>query len=255
MLSSIVDCTLVLTLASRKDRHRTIFHHLKDDLGMENVYLYTVEGNRKKQQNNGGDRTIGLMEILTHSATDETSNDIFKNHIAMIRWAYERGYQRVLFLEEDARFDSIDEAMIRRAGAWMDHNEWDIFYVGYCTWPIVAAFPVAINIVRLPSPYLCHAYIMNRTGMEKILNYPASKDMHIDKFLATMPNLIKVGIYPSICFQENEPALYEEAKKKLHIPLSFRTMSRTLEMVAVLWPIVFIFILCFYLILRYKRTV
>jgi hypothetical protein len=210
---------------------------LKEKIGLDKdrIFFLIIPDQGRKTHNVSS--SAGLMDIITHNVMDETSLDISNNHMIMIRWAYENGYNRVLFLEDDAVFETTDESIIRRLGAWMDTHEWDIFYMGYCPWPIVISVPVAINIVRIISPYTSHSYILNRTGMVKILANPPRNKIHIDKHFAIIPNLIKMGIYPSICFQSKNPALYDEAVKRLRLPLSFRMMSKTLEITAIMWPI------------------
>ena len=133
----------------------------------------------------------------------------------------------------------------------MDENPemWDIFYLGSCPWPVILSFPVAFNIVSIPSPHLGHSYILNRRGMKKILdrhlldsfiNIPI---MHVDKLFATMPNLNKKGTYPSICFQQKSPTLFKEAQKKLYIPLEFNQINKILETIAITWPILLFLII------------
>ena len=254
-ISSLVDRTVILTLDSKTEDQAAILSHLRESgFDKDKVHLYKVRGT-KKTINNGGDDPP-LIDILTHSLTDETSENIFHNHIGMIQWAYDNNLSRVLFLEDDARFDHIREDVVRRIKTWMDENKWDIFYMGYCPWPLVFMYPVAVNVVRIPSPYLSHSYILNRSGMKKILDSlsdTGTPDIHIDKHIARMTDLKKIGIYPSICFQSKGPALYDTASRKMRLPVSFKTMCRFLETVAVMWPIIIAVLVIVFLYRLWKK--
>jgi len=251
-LSSLSDKTIVLALAnSTCDALRK---NLMEN-GIVDPMFYRVRGNAKKRNNGGVTKDTTLMEILAHNKADETSLDIYHNHIGMIRHAYQAGYERALFMEEDARFENdMDASQVARVIAWIRENqEWDIFYLGYCPWPVVVSFPISTNIVDIPSPYLGHCYLLSRRGMKKILDYHPirqKKICHIDKVLANIPGLVKRGTYPALCFQEKEPALYREAQKKLYLPLSFRRLCKIMETVALLWPILFVLLLVYYVTKR-----
>lgn len=242
--------TVVLTLESKRDD--AILSHLYEN-GFGKITLYKVPAARKESNDGGGGN---LIDILTYSLTDETSDNIFLNHVGMIRWAYDNHFSRVLFLEDDARFDPVRGDVVKRLEKWMDANEWDIFYLGYCPWPLVFMYPVAVNVVRIPSPYLTHSYILSRAGMKKILDSisASTPSIHIDKHISRITGLKKIGIYPSVCYQSKDPALYDVARSKMRLPMSFRTMCRFLEVLAIMWPVIIAVMLAVFLYCRYRTS-
>ena len=252
-LQDCIHKVMVLTLESRRQEQEDIQTHLKK-WGMIPTF-YKVKGVDSKTNNGKG--SLSVSQIFRHNAPDEVSMDIYMNHIAMIQEAYKKGQDRVLFMEEDARFeDWIDGSQIENIKTFLLTKEWDIFYLGYCPWPYIISFPISPNVVRIPSPLLAHAYILSRTGMEKILQYHetivkhSSQYFHIDKVLSEIPDTLKMGTYPSICYQKNDPGLYQEAKQKMYLPFHFKTVCRFLEHFALLWPILTVLI-CIYLLVRY----
>lgn len=256
VLNDCINEVMVLTLESKLKEHQEIKQHLKK-YGMDPV-LYKVTGISTKKNNGKG--TLSMSQILSHNAPDEVSMDIYKNHIMMIQEAYSKGYDRVLFLEDDARFeDKLDPIQIQNIKYVLKNKEWDIFYLGYCPWPYVISFPVSPNIVRIPSPLLAHAYILSRSGMEKILEHhnstvlPSKQNVHMDKVLSEIKGFYKLGTYPSICYQKNDPGLFKEAKNKMKLPFGFKKVCKFLEHFALLWPILVLLIVIFLIVRYYFR--
>lgn len=254
-LDDCIQQTKVLILESRKAEEKEIQGHLLP----YNIVpqFYRVKGVQNKLNNGKGE--LSVSQIMAHNAPDEISNDIYLNHIGMIQEAYNQGLDRVLFLEEDARFEvSIDKTQLKNIQEFLKKQDWDIFYLGYCPWPYVITFPVSQNIVRIPSPLLAHAYILSRSGMEKVLQYhetkvlPTKQFCHFDKVLTEI-SMKKMGTYPSICFQKKDPGLFKEVKKTMKLPFHFRAVCRFLEHLALLWPILMVLVVAFLLVRRFLR--
>lgn len=255
-LQDCIDQVMVLTLESKTQVHKDIETHLSA-FGLIPTF-FKVKGVFNKKNNGQG--KLSLSQILSHETPDEVSKDIYENHIEMIRKAYNKGWDRVLFLEDDARFEpSIDKKQIVNIQNFLKTKEWDIFYLGYCPWPYIISFPLSPNIVRIPSPLLAHSYILSRSGMKKVLDYhqsvvlPSKKPIHFDKMLAELTDCVKVGTYPTICFQKDEPALFKEAQEKLAIPFSFKAINKCLEHFALLWPILVLLLLIFWAVRKFKQ--
>jgi hypothetical protein len=148
---------------------------------------------------------------MTHSLTDETSRRIFLNHLSVLRYAARLDLESILVFEDDVEFQGILTHM-NAAVRWLRQNTWDLCYLGYCQWPVMLTMPLHPNVVELWSPMALHAYAVHRRGWQKILHHlevhrNSSWDVHIDRFYAGLP-LRKVGVYPMVAFQAEEPALY-----------------------------------------------
>ena len=90
-------------------------------------------------------------------------------------------------------------------------------------------------------------------GMEKILEVSKYYDklpQHIDKIYGKK-NWNKYGIFPAICFQSEDPALFKKAVEKLPIKLRFKSLSRFTEYSSVIIPILIILIIVYFLIYNF----
>jgi GR25 family glycosyltransferase involved in LPS biosynthesis len=160
-----------------------------------------------------------------------------------------------LFLEEDVCINTNHSSKYKNINNWLlqKTNKWDIFYLGYCNWPIIFSFLITKDIVRIYSPLAAHAYILNRRGMQKILNYTENglknMDMHIDKMYAQLPGFRKYAIFPMIAFQNKNPALFTKACDKINLNLSMKSCSIAIQYISVFIPILFILI-CTFLFIR-----
>lgn len=205
---------------------------------------------------NEGHVNVNLWQILNHATTDPVSCDIFRNHLSIIRKYFQEGARTAFIMEEDARFPDMNAnrmAVWEKANQWMKVNEtkWDIFYFGYCCWPVLASFWTTNNIVRLPTPLCAHAYVMNRSGMEKVLNYLEGPDfqsgIHIDKLYVKIPTMRKYGCFPMLSYQEHSPALYVKACDILNKDVTFKSFCQFNERLCLSIP--FIFLALFFIIL------
>lgn len=225
------------------DRCRAIFG--------SRLEVYEAPGSQKSS--NAGNFTKSFMSIIRHNTVDDTARDIAANHIAMIRLAREKGWHSCLFLEDDAEFDKISREKEHRAQSWLSKNQWDMFYLGYCPWPILFSVLTTRDIVRVFSPLTTHAYALSRDGMDKVLMHVekvgCDKD-HIDKLYAQVPLMKRYALFPMVSFQNQDPALYVKACDYLRLSVPFRSLCRTFEWVSVLWPICFLLVFCAWLFFR-----
>ena len=256
MLWDFIDKTYIITLQTSMERQDRMRTHLKD-IGISNydfVYFKPVSPNTKNDVHNVN---CSLLDIMNLSVVDEVSNNITKNHLMVIALAYKHNYERVLILEDDAEFTTpIPDNKIGIVSQWLRKNTCDLFYFGYCVWPIPLTICVAPHIVKIPSPYCAHSYIITREGMQKVLHYTAAQDIdnmniHIDKLLATMPSLHKYACFPNICFQTEDPGLYKRAVNKIlptkwYVP--FRYTVHTMDYISCILPIIVIFLICYIII-------
>lgn len=244
-------CILTTTTS---DYGKELEEHLRMEMGIEEekIKVFSFVPHPRKETNDGPS-TSTLLQILTHTAIDDTALMITQNHLYILEWLWNQNIDRALILEDDARFhDLMKSDIYKEIEQWLHTNTWDIFYFGYCPWPIPCSILVHKHVVRLWSPYTAHAYMIRRSGIQKIMDYvkqdPSHGNNHFDKILTQVPGLHKYGIFPSICFQKKDPALYTRASKILHLPIPFQVMSRSLEIFSVVMPILIMFLIIYIIV-------
>lgn len=244
---NLIDMIYVLKLkkndATKLEKNvREIFPNIK-------IKFYEVDGISNK---NEGNINQSLFEIIKHNTINEVALDITKNHIEIIKEAYNNNYNNILFLEEDVIFENPSQKKMENVDIWLTNNKkWDIFYLGYCNWPVMCSFFITSNIIKVTNPLLTHAYILNKQGIEKILNFTENgkknMNMHIDKLFIKIPNFNKYAVYPLLAYQEKNAALFTKACDKLNLNLSMKTICKISQYISLLFPIIFIFLLVFIL--------
>ena len=247
---SVLDKIYVLKL--KKSDGSDMTKHLNQYFPKTLYEFFEVEG--KTVNKNEGAININLWKIMKHDYIDEIVLDITKNHIEMIKKAYDNDYNCVLFLEEDARIESTGSSQkLKRINTWLQTNKkWDIMYLGYCNWPYLVSFFITRDIVKVWSPVAAHSYILNRRGMQKILHYTeygkTNINCHVDKMYTKIPNLQKYAIFPMISFQNKDPALFVKACDLCNIKISMKTASIMIQYISLLLPILLIVCIGFFLL-------
>jgi hypothetical protein len=201
-----------------------------------------------KNPKNEGKMDCSMLEILNHSNINNVSMDIFKNHIDIMKNALQSNYNCVMILEDDASFPNWNEQKWQKIQNWLSSNKnWDIFYLGYCSWPSLFSILVNRDIVRLFAPLCLHGYIINKQGIQKILEQLEMKDYaklyHVDKYIGYKAPLKKFGAFPMICFQKECPALYLKACDKMGVRFQFKNFCRLNEWMSVGIPFILFFVI------------
>lgn len=250
----------VLTTSSPKgkERCRTLLRNF-DAVGISHSDLQFVSfPSQKKLVNDGSVRD--LFSILNHSSQDETSRVIYNNHVSLIRLAHHYGWEEIMIFEDDARFHPTTPDSWKRCVEWKQENrDWDVFYYGYCQWPVLFSVPIRWDILRLSSPLTTHAYSIHRRGIEKLVahldRFPECRTQHIDKVLSVLP-LHKYGIFPMISFQSEDPALYRRAVDMLPVlhSLSFGSLCVISEYTSLLWIVCLVTVVGLVIYRRVQRS-
>ena len=165
-------------------------------------------------------------------------------------------------MEEDAMFqENVSTKKIYALENWLSKNDskWDIFYLGYCNWPFLCSFLVNKDIVKLHSTLLAHAFILNRRGMEKILNYTEygkiNMNCHFDKLIGTKVKSLQLyGAFPMIAFQNKNPALFQKALDKLNIQMNIKTLCRLNEIISLAIPFIIIVLIVYFVFKFYHQS-
>lgn len=250
---NIVDSIHVLKL--KKNPREEIEQQIRKIYPVLDISWHEVEGS--KQIKNEGNINLSLWKIMEHNWINEISKDITMNHISMIKDAYMNNSQFALFLEEDCVFENIHKK-ISEVNQWLYHKtkKWDIFFLGYVNWPLPCSMLVTSQIVKIYTPLCAHAYILNKKGMEKILNFTEygkhNMNMHIDKMYQIIPNFRKYAIFPMVAYQKKEPALLQKAMDKINMKINFKTLCYYNERLSIILPILCLFLLVYILYRIFK---
>lgn len=195
-----------------------------------------------------------ILELIMHSTCDETGKNITQNHLTTIQKAYDNGYKNVVILEDDAEFQiPIDIGKVRNICKWLSKNEWEIFYMGHCPWPIPFSRMKNPDIVKPYTALLAHCYALSRKGMYKILRYArvmknTGKWLQPDKIFQVVP-LVKYASFPSISYQNKPPAIVKEIFRRIKVDLPYNKIFYLLEIWAIVLPVIILFLII-YLIIR-----
>lgn len=210
---------------------------------------------------NDGTTYSSFWNILNHNTVDKISMDIFKNHIAIIKRAWEdERVDTILVLEDDAMFPDWNQERWNKVWYWLTENKekWDIFYLGYCNWPKLWSVFVTSSIIKVKSPLTAHGYILNRNGMYKILKTlernPHCSRMHIDKFFIKIPRFEKLSIFPMVCFQEKCPGLYLKACDKVNVRILFSTCCKWNERISIVVPFLTLMIIFYIIMILFQKV-
>jgi hypothetical protein len=177
--------------------------------------------------NDGSEKDLNVREIMQHNFCDSTCQNITNNHLEIIKKAYQLNLNNVLIFEDDAYFElPLDLNKIRNIVDWLKISEWDMFFFGYIPYPIPLLLPVSLDVVRVFTPMLGHAYAVNKSGINYIINnLQLFSNKHIDSVYSSLP-LKKYGVWGNVCFQSSDPALYTRAMQKVGLNISLKTFSK-----------------------------
>ena len=252
-----VDKIFILGLLKNKTRIISKFDSIFNDKSFDGkLEYYLVNG--VGSATNDGLYDSSLWSILQHKTMDRISRDIFKNHVDIYKKSKQMDYERVMILEDDAIFTSYkNQNQLNFLNSYIRNNEnYDIFYLGYVNWPILWSSFSNPFVIKPFSPLTAHAYIINRNGIQKILEMiqtnPELQSIHIDKLLATSKTIKKKAAFPMISFQEKDPSLYLKACDKIGIYIDFIKFSRINENISIYLPILFY---CFLFLIFTKNII
>lgn len=202
---------------SNSPRIPVIKKHLHS-IGMHDVQIieFPKAGNRNVDHTDLSETK--LMNIIKHNpdVLGDVAKSLTHHHMYLIQKAYYTNINSVILLEDDAQFDQIlIKKKLPSIVKWLKKEKWHIFNFGTLS-IFPAKIPIHNGVALGIKPLLSHSYALSRTGMRRILDYweNGGKIMHVDKLLTTVFKKYHVA-YPSICFQTEKPALFQQAETLL----------------------------------------
>jgi hypothetical protein len=224
---------------------------IKNELSTQNISNYNIHTFQPAEKTiNGGSDDLKLIDIISHKKCDSTCQNLTKNHINIILEEYEKKSKFVTIFEDDFEFDTISSSKSSSIQKFIDNNNWDIFYFGFAPWPVLFSIPICMHIIKPITPLLAHAYILSRSGMEKVLKYyNKNANIHIDK-LFVKAKLYAYAPFPSFIHQKDPPALYIKSFKKMGISsFNHKTVFRVTEYISL---ILFFIVIIILIVIIYK---
>ena len=290
-LDTLTSRICVLTLSIYPRRKEKLMEHLTQDCGFPEERIHVCSGkirdNVVRSTNSAENNELSILDCLSlnENMMDEVSDNIFENHVNMIRTAYLEysGDPWILFLEDDARFDKslFSPEMAQDVVQFMSSGAAEVMLLGMIPFWKGVGVPLATystrSVVRHWTMTLCaHAYLLTRPAMEKILEtadrFKKMKDMnnmnntnnntqkpprmHFDMLFHYLGMKVN-SISPMVCFQNRDPALYQRFQTMMPLLqfFSFRQVSIGLYRLAIFIPLFFmlLMIVCLYTLVLKTR--
>jgi hypothetical protein len=190
-------------------------------------------------------KNSSLLQLFSHNSWDETSENIYQNHLSTIERGILENRKNIVVLEDDAEI-ILKPNKLKKLVKWLDNNEWDIFFLGHCCWPPISIY-INNDILKPMYPLLAHAYVINGKSMQKVLNsFRSYKKTHFDKIFC-LSKFNMYACFPSIAFQKKPPAIFKEISDRLNTNINFNSICYTTERLAIILPFIILFITVFIL--------
>jgi len=257
-----VDYVYILCLEGETVRHEDITRHLLS-VGFQSSQIVLFIRPGKRRDNDVGNRVIRLFDVIFRysSLINEVTRKIAMDHFFMIEEALNKcenkPFARILFLEDDARFDNFCWNTIHSIRQFVRcvHYRWDQILLGYC--PLSCSYFLTPHIIHVGNTRLRHASILSMEGMQKMIDFknkefgrcPCPFDIVGNRIL----HFRKLAVFPMMCFQKEEPALYRRIAHNLCYPLPFSEICRCLEMLCLCCPVWFPMVIILFGIILYQK--
>ena len=195
-LNTMVDKIFIINLQNRKDKYKRIvkqLHHLNitnyerldairpsDNMIRSNPFLSTLNNNSIY-----GRGVIGCK----------------MSHIKAIRKSKERGYEKVLILEDDAEFHPDFPERIKQVNKQLQTLQWDMLYLGANHES--KGIPLTDNIKRCYQAFTTSSYIIKSNVYDLVLEKAIPYTKEIDVFYVDVVQSHKkvLGVFPNLITQ------------------------------------------------------
>ncbi|OQY17545.1 MAG: hypothetical protein B6I36_08865 [Desulfobacteraceae bacterium 4572_35.1] len=140
-------------------------HHLGDDQPTQALreFLLRIDGENSKFEH----------KLLATWAC-------MRSHLAIIAQAKQNNCPAVLIMEDDCEFESYTPAVLQKVKAQLKDQEWDMLYLGGTIKKKGERCKTSRNLLSVTCVRLAHAYLVNSTIYDKILNEAPTSGLPID---------------------------------------------------------------------------
>lgn len=113
--------------------------------------------------------------------SEDPERGCFNSHMQCARAAIERGYRRVLILEDDATLLAFEPIQVERINRFLQHRDPQLFYLGVNLGKLWLTWRRGIARVRGRGT---HAYILSHHGCRRLLQQASYEGVAIDRFFS-----------------------------------------------------------------------
>ncbi|MDR6713341.1 glycosyl transferase family 25 [Pseudomonas hunanensis] len=119
--------------------------------------------------------------ILVERDNESPERGCFDSHMKCARTAVERGYRRVLILEDDATLLAFEQIQVEQINRFLEHSDPELFYLGANLGKVWLTWRRGIARVRARGT---HAYIVSNRGCRRLLQQSTYSGTAIDRILS-----------------------------------------------------------------------
>jgi GR25 family glycosyltransferase involved in LPS biosynthesis len=181
IINSFFDHVFVINLSSRPEKWTAIQQEL-DNLGVKNYSRFDAIRPDLEQV------PPFLYENMTLGAGAQDLNNYLRgsvgcklSHLKIIELALEKGYEKILILEDDVGFKRGALRKLRSAIKDLP-QDWEMLYLGGNL--LLPTTKISRSLSKIQSIYTTHAYGLNLKIAEKILKEAPESGKEIDVFYA-----------------------------------------------------------------------
>lgn len=216
-IEDLVDKIFIINLDSRVDKWDGIKNHLKN-LNITNYERFSgivptmelIESDENKMRtyqylknNRGHNYAIGALGCLL-------------SHISVIQIAKNRGYKKILILEDDARFFDDHQKIFDNAIKQLEGKSYDMLYLS--TYHKIPGKKISKNVLKMVRGYTTVSYIISDSLYDDVINMASKSRKEIDVFYSKKihPNYNCLSVHPVIIYQNS--GISDILGKKVNYP-------------------------------------
>jgi hypothetical protein len=111
----------IITINNKNDERIT--NNLRS-IDVSNFEILRYEPAKKIDNVN---KNSSLLQLFSHNSWDETSENIYQNHLSTIERGILENRKNIVILEDDAEI-ILKPNKLKKLVKWLDNNEWDISF-------------------------------------------------------------------------------------------------------------------------------
>lgn len=187
-----VDNVYMINLDRRKDRRVNMFA-IFDELNVQFEWVKAVDGKKDVNEEYIQENHIEMMPDFSepYHSRPLTFGEIgcFMSHYNVWKDVLDKGYNEVIVLEDDIRFEPFFKPKLRDLQAEVANLDWDLIFLGRKILHNVKEDWVegSSRLVHVNYTYWTLGYMLNKRGAEKLVSQePLSKMVPVDEYLPIM---------------------------------------------------------------------